>query len=176
MRTAHTTLLTAMILGGLLVGALPAAAADDVVVNGSGWGHGVGLSQYGAKGQADEGRTAEQILTHYFQGTSVVDIGTAISGSWVLSEPEPVWVNLLQGRASLNVKAFGSGLVICQNEPSDLLLKQGDHSSYVILLESQLVSTGHFAGTPDTIFDNVTKSAVKAFQTDNGLAADGIVG
>jgi stage II sporulation protein D len=36
---------------------------------GRGWGHGVGMSQYGARGQALAGRDAGQILRHYYQGT-----------------------------------------------------------------------------------------------------------
>ncbi|WNS75108.1 SpoIID/LytB domain-containing protein [Bacillus sp. DTU_2020_1000418_1_SI_GHA_SEK_038] len=43
----------------------------SVTLNGKGWGHRVGMSQYGAKGFAERGWTAEQILTHYFQGTTV---------------------------------------------------------------------------------------------------------
>lgn len=37
---------------------------------GGGWGHGVGMCQYGARGMADLGRSYEQILQHYFQGVS----------------------------------------------------------------------------------------------------------
>ncbi|MFT4414427.1 SpoIID/LytB domain-containing protein [Fredinandcohnia humi] len=44
---------------------------DSIVLNGKGWGHRIGMSQYGAKGYAENGWTAEQILTHYFQGTTV---------------------------------------------------------------------------------------------------------
>ena len=43
----------------------------SVTLNGKGWGHRIGMSQYGAKGFAEKGWTAEQILTHYFQGTTV---------------------------------------------------------------------------------------------------------
>lgn len=43
----------------------------SIVVNGRGWGHRIGLSQYGAKGYAEKGWTAQQILTHYFKGTQV---------------------------------------------------------------------------------------------------------
>jgi stage II sporulation protein D len=35
---------------------------------GGGWGHGVGMSQTGAVGMAERGRTYEQILKHYYQG------------------------------------------------------------------------------------------------------------
>jgi stage II sporulation protein D len=38
---------------------------------GKGWGHAVGMSQEGAKGMAKAGFTYDQILMHYFQGTSV---------------------------------------------------------------------------------------------------------
>jgi stage II sporulation protein D len=46
---------------------------------GSGFGHGVGLSQYGAKGQALEGKSATEILKYYFPEadvTPVVDTAT----------------------------------------------------------------------------------------------------
>ncbi len=35
-------------------------------LSGRGWGHGVGLCQYGAEGMAREGKNAEQILSHYY--------------------------------------------------------------------------------------------------------------
>jgi SpoIID/LytB domain protein len=38
---------------------------------GRGYGHGVGLSQYGARGRAIAGQTAAQILAHYYQGTTL---------------------------------------------------------------------------------------------------------
>ena len=39
--------------------------------SGGGWGHGVGMSQWGAKGMADNGFTYKEILTHYFTGVQV---------------------------------------------------------------------------------------------------------
>jgi SpoIID/LytB domain protein len=60
----------------------PAAAAggppDTFVFPGSGFGHGVGMSQYGAYGQALEGRSATDILTHYYTGTSVAPVNDAV--------------------------------------------------------------------------------------------------
>jgi stage II sporulation protein D len=41
------------------------------VVSGRGYGHGVGMSQYGAYGQALAGRTYDQILAHYYTGTEI---------------------------------------------------------------------------------------------------------
>ena len=40
-------------------------------LTGSGWGHGVGLSQYGAQAMAKAGRTTPQILQHYYRGTEL---------------------------------------------------------------------------------------------------------
>lgn len=39
--------------------------------NGRGWGHGVGMSQYGAKQMAEEGFTYDQILKHYYTGVEI---------------------------------------------------------------------------------------------------------
>ncbi len=63
----------ALLAAGTLPSAPTAAAAipASFAVNGSGWGHGVGLSQYGARGQAEAGRSAAQILSHYYTGTTV---------------------------------------------------------------------------------------------------------
>lgn len=41
-------------------------------VRGGGYGHGVGMSQYGAKVMAGKGKKAEEILSFYFPGTSIV--------------------------------------------------------------------------------------------------------
>lgn len=38
---------------------------------GKGYGHGVGMSQWGARGMAEAGFTYDQILTHYFTGTEL---------------------------------------------------------------------------------------------------------
>jgi len=47
------------------------AVPTEYRFTGKGWGHGVGMSQEGAKGMAKAGFKYEQILTHYFQGTKV---------------------------------------------------------------------------------------------------------
>jgi stage II sporulation protein D len=53
---------------------------DTVTFYGRGYGHGVGMSQYGARGRAVAGEDAATILAHYYQGAtlSVVDPATRI--------------------------------------------------------------------------------------------------
>jgi stage II sporulation protein D len=46
-------------------------AATVVAVSGHGWGHGLGLSQWGAYGYALHGLGFERILAHYYPGTSL---------------------------------------------------------------------------------------------------------
>ena len=41
------------------------------VFRGRGWGHGVGLSQWGAITMAEQGWAADRILEHYYPGTAV---------------------------------------------------------------------------------------------------------
>jgi stage II sporulation protein D len=41
------------------------------VVSGRGWGHGVGMSQWGAHGFARRGVSYERILAHYYRGTAI---------------------------------------------------------------------------------------------------------
>lgn len=45
--------------------------AGTYILTGKGWGHGVGMSQEGAKGLAKMGYNYEQILKHYFTGVTV---------------------------------------------------------------------------------------------------------
>ncbi len=44
---------------------------DSFILSGRGYGHGVGMSQYGAKQMAEDNKTYEEILTFYFPGTEV---------------------------------------------------------------------------------------------------------
>ena len=46
-------------------------SGNEFVFYGRGWGHGVGMCQWGAMAMAEQGYTAEQILTHYYPGTEI---------------------------------------------------------------------------------------------------------
>jgi len=46
------------------------AEGDNIVFKGSGWGHGVGMEQWGAKLMAQEGKSAKEIVAHYYPKTS----------------------------------------------------------------------------------------------------------
>jgi stage II sporulation protein D len=54
-----------------LAAAAPAQAGVKWVVHGHGFGHGVGVSQYGAYGYAKHGKGYRFILAHYYSGTAI---------------------------------------------------------------------------------------------------------
>ena len=57
-----------------------AATADTVTFWVTGYGHGVGMSQYGANQMAKEGADYRTILTHYYTGVTVEPYTTAAMG------------------------------------------------------------------------------------------------
>ena len=70
------------VVGGRIASASPASLAGSGMVsvsgssftfNGTGWGHNVGMSQYGAKAMAEQGFDYEEILTFYFTDIEVGD-------------------------------------------------------------------------------------------------------
>ena len=51
---------------------------NEIIVTTKGYGHGVGMSQYGANGMAKEGKTYEDIIKHYYQGVAIAEAKTYI--------------------------------------------------------------------------------------------------
>ena len=49
-------------------------AGGKVTFTGSGYGHGVGMSQWGAYGMAEQGAKAQDIVLHYFKNVSIVQL------------------------------------------------------------------------------------------------------
>lgn len=47
---------------------------NNIIIDTVGYGHGVGMSQYGAEGMALEGYSYKDILSHYYVGTSIKKI------------------------------------------------------------------------------------------------------
>jgi stage II sporulation protein D len=105
-RGTRTILLAVLLIALALPGAASAmvrsagahkAAARAWVVKGAGFGHGVGMSQYGAYGYAKHGFGYRDILGHYYTGTT---IGTTADQS--------VRVLLRDGARSVSFRGAGS--------------------------------------------------------------------
>ena len=57
--------------GAALIGPGVASAASSFYIRGGGYGHGIGMSQYGAYGYALQGKDYRFILGHYYTGTTL---------------------------------------------------------------------------------------------------------
>ena len=78
---ARSTLLAALVVTVVLTGASSGAARPSApkslagspvfVISGRGWGHGVGMAQWGAYGYAQQGYSYDDILAHYYRGTTI---------------------------------------------------------------------------------------------------------
>ncbi len=82
-RLAGGVVATVLTATGVLSVAPPSAGAAEaaitpvnstIVITGAGWGHGKGMSQYGAWGAADAGLSHEKILAFYYPGTKLATL------------------------------------------------------------------------------------------------------
>ena len=77
------------------------------------------------------------------------------------------------GSSSSSSSSSGSG---SSSASSSTLLKAGDESTAVRQLQENLTALGYYSGSITGHFGSITQEAVKKFQRQNGLSADGIVG
>ena len=54
-------------------------------------------------------------------------------------------------------------------------LKQGDSSDRVMKLQQALADGGYFSGNADGRFEALTEEAVRKYQEESGVTADGVV-
>jgi len=115
-----------LVLAVLLFAAAPAEAAKRFTIRGAGFGHGVGMSQYGAMGYATHGWDYKRILGHYYTDTSI----------GVLDEPRTVRVLLqsVSGSASFTGASRASGRKLT---PSATYLVRGRAGGQVQLLSGK---------------------------------------
>ena len=143
---------------------------NEWIIVGSGWGHGVGLSQYGALGQALDGKSWQDILAHYYPGTNLSDSPSDKQITVGLSQDKTaVFVRLdkLSEDAQLEVSidgnavaTLGSGTVIRIESNSNAIVSSGGADgraeargsgkkvSFRISTGSGLINTN--SGSPDT--------------------------
>lgn len=68
------------------------------VLEGRGWGHDVGMSQWGARALADRGWSPDRILAHYYRGTALDRI----------EEPGEIRVLAIEGATRIRVRVDGT--------------------------------------------------------------------
>jgi stage II sporulation protein D len=126
-------ILTAGLLAALLVAGLATARSGQgeassrpgdpiFVIQGRGWGHGVGMSQWGANGFARRGHDYRRILTHYYRGATIgrapiARVRVLLAGSkpaLTISSEAPFRVRDAKGRVKTLVgkHVIGGGLKV----------------------------------------------------------------
>jgi stage II sporulation protein D len=126
-RIAITAVAVAIIAGAQ---APAAGAAARWSLRGAGWGHGIGMSQYGAFGYAKHGVDYRTILGHYYKGTSIA--GLPSSTVRVLLKPNQSSISFRSagtaGGRRLNpaslYKATRSGSAVVLRGPRGHVLKR----------------------------------------------------
>lgn len=94
---------------------IPALAASEQPweFDGGGWGHGIGMSQFGALGQAEDNRTVDQILAFYYTGSSTASMPV---DHWTRQD-EGLLIGLASNTGSVKIEIPDGPVVACQ--PSD---------------------------------------------------------
>lgn len=94
---------------------------------GSGYGHGVGMSQIGAFGMAREGKTATEILTHYYSGVEVAPVD------------DSAFLRINIADKIQSVTFTNESLSLASNIPSSLQIFPGDLAPGVV--ETSMAAT-----------------------------------
>jgi stage II sporulation protein D len=87
-RLALTTILLLLALSGTA-----SAASQSWTIRGAGFGHGIGLSQYGAYGYAAHGSNSTDIVLHYYKGTRIGNAAGRTIRVLLQSGRGTVWVS-----------------------------------------------------------------------------------
>lgn len=157
-------LLLPIALASLFFAPAAASAATSQIVKGAGFGHGIGMSQYGAYGYALQGTGYKDILAHYYSGTTMA---TAPSRPIrVLLQPNDPYIRVsgattVGGRAVSSsstyvARARGAGVTVRSSRgklvakfPGPVRFSAGDGSDPVKLLGPALngVTDGRYRGS-----------------------------
>ena len=100
---------------------------------------------------------------------SIYDAAVA-TRAWGYVEPlsmTPTWVHFDRRYGTPACSGTTAGYPTC---------RQGDRSTYVLILQDALNALGYSTRTLDGVFGNNTLTALKAAQRSFGLTADGICG
>ena len=153
-------------------------STSSFTFTGSGWGHGVGLSQYGAKGLTELGAsfcsntsscTSSEVVDYYFTDTIVKDLSEiSLSSPDIATDNNALWVGLARNAKSINLTTLPSSsppmLSICQDGLSD-----------TAGVQVFLTSRGFEPGPVDGAFGDKTSNALKNYQASVGISQSGSI-
>ena len=149
------TLLAAVILAGIGIFLMPPQAQET-------------LSQFGSTGT--EVRQIQTALKKqgYYNGSVDGIYGSATqSAVRKFQAAKGLTVDGICGSATLSALGIGG---------SSTALRRGSTGSSVRKVQQKLLNWGYYSGSVDGVYGSATEAAVRKFQRNNGLTADGICG
>ena len=158
--------------------AMRSYSSTTFTFTGSGWGHGVGLSQYGTKGLTELGAqfcsntsscTSDEVVNYYFQGTNVRNLGDiSLSSPEIASNNNALWVGLARNAKSITLTTLPS------SSPPSLNICQ-DGLSNTAGVQLFLTSRGFEPGPIDGAYGDKTADAIRSYQASVGLGQTGSI-
>ena len=158
--------------------AMRSYSSTTFTFTGSGWGHGVGLSQYGTKGLTELGAqfcsntsscTSDEVVKYYFQGTNVRNLGDiSLSSPDIASNNNALWVGLARNAKSITLTTLPS------SSPPSLNICQ-DGLSNTAGVQLFLTSRGFEPGPIDGAYGDKTADAIRSYQASVGLGQTGSI-
>ena len=158
--------------------AMRSYSSTTFTFTGSGWGHGVGLSQYGTKGLTELGAqfcsntsscTSSEVVNYYFQGTNVRNLGDiSLSSPDIASNNNALWVGLARNAKSITLTTLPS------SSPPSLNICQ-DGLSNTAGVQLFLTSRGFEPGPIDGAYGDKTADAIRSYQASVGLGQTGSI-
>ena len=158
--------------------AMRSYSSTSFTFTGSGWGHGVGLSQYGTKGLTELGAqfcsntsscTSNEVVNYYFQGTNVRNLrDISLSSPDIASNNNALWVGLARNAKSITLTTLHS------SSPPSLNICQ-DGLSNTAGVQLFLTSRGFEPGPIDGAYGDKTADAIRSYQASVGLGQTGSI-
>ena len=174
-----------LVIFALLFSITPAHAAEVPIefnFQGTGYGHGVGLSQIGARGKALNGEQAQSILTYYYCGSQIlpmtdnqnirVNVGHLLTQATLKSGTQGSTLNLYMSDVSEDLAAIpvaslssGSGISFVQQGSSISAFSVTGKNSQLIGTSSSWSArwsgTRYLDGAPSTVSLKINSKSVK---------------
>lgn len=151
-------------------------SATTFTFKGSGWGHGVGLSQYGTKGLTELGAefcentsscSSTEVVKYYFQGTNVENLSNlTLSSPKIATNENELWVGLARNANSITLTTLPSS-----SPPTLFICQEGLNNTLGV--QVFLTSKGFDPGVIDGAFGERTSNALKNYQASVGINQSG---
>ncbi|MDQ3097271.1 MAG: hypothetical protein M3Q61_03785, partial [Chloroflexota bacterium] len=143
----------------------PVSVLAGVTFYGKGFGHGVGMSQFGAQALATGAggvapKTGEQIIQHYYRGTQITPINTSGENAGIrvlLSLPSSTGIYSCGSPAMnvslANVSGWGAGRILNEGAGNALIATAASREPFQIHATGGLVRVWRNAGTPVKVYE-----------------------